>query len=172
MRYKVDKSNSFLFFWGGGNTGGVGKNCLSQWALSDMIIDGYTYSSCEQYMMVQKAILFGDMEIATKIMNTEHPRECKKLGRLVKNFNPEIWDSYKYDIVKKGNYYKFKQNSKFRRYLLSKDVDYFVEASPYDKIWGIGLKETSIGVNDPKNWKGKNLLGFAITEVRDELRKE
>lgn len=92
------------------------------------------------------------------------------MGRKVKNFDPDIWNEHKYGIVKKGNFLKFSQNERFKEFLLSTDNKILVEASPYDTIWGIGMLETDPNAKNPAQWNGENLLGFALMEVRDELR--
>lgn len=138
--------------------------------------NGKKFSSCEQYMMYGKALLFNDQETANRIMNIKDVKEIKQLGREVKNFDNKIWDDNKFDIVVKGNYLKFTQNKEFKRELLKYKDKEFVEASPKDRIWGIGLHYDDVLALDKKNWKGENLLGKAITKVKDtiilELNKE
>ncbi len=153
-------TNKYVFFWGGH---------ASQWYPSPMVIDGINYSSCEQYMMHQKALLFEDTEIAEEIMKTKDPMTQKSLGRKIKNFDKNVWDKVNLQIVYKGNLAKYSQNEELKTLLLSTGNKIFVEASPEDKIWGIGLHENEEGVNDPMNWKGQNLLGWAITLVKMEL---
>ena len=120
--------------------------------------------------MAQKAWLFKDYEIFTKILDATDPKEIKALGREVKNFDHKIWSQHKYEIVAKGNRGKFGDNPELKDYLLSTEDKILVEASPYDKIWGIGMKEGTSGIENPINWKGENLLGFALMEVRDGLK--
>jgi ribA/ribD-fused uncharacterized protein len=120
--------------------------------------------------MAGKARLFNDHEILEQILKAETPNQAKSLGRKVRNFDPKIWNENKYEIVKQGNFLKFSQNEKFKEFLLSTDDTILVEASPYDKIWGIGMLETNAKAKDPTQWNGENLLGFALMEVRDELR--
>lgn len=115
--------------------------------------------------------MFEDREIEEKILVSSNPKEIKELGREVKNFNEEIWNKKKYHIVVLGNYYKFVQNASLKKYLLNTDNKVIVEASPYDNIWGIGLKEGDDGIVEPINWRGKNLLGFALMEVRDIIKR-
>ena len=146
------------------------QGIFSQFYKSDMIIDKVSYFCCEQYMMASKAKLFEDKEIFYKIMKADTPMKCKKLGRQVKNFDQKIWNENKYKIVKKGNLAKFKQNKELKKQLLSYGDRTFVEASRFDKIWGIGLGINNPLIMDVKNWKGQNLLGKAITEVRDVLK--
>lgn len=131
---------------------------------------GVTYNSAEQYMMAQKALLFDDIQTYDKIMSLANPYKIKALGRLVKNFNQEIWDKHKEDIVFNGNLLKFSQNKKLCKQLLATGDKEIVEASPTDTIWGIGLAETDPDIYDKSKWRGTNLLGKAIMKVRDVLK--
>ena len=98
------------------------------------------------------------------------PREQKKYGRRIKNFDKTIWDKVCLSIVYKGNFYKFTQNEDLKEQLLKTDTKILVEASPLDNIWGIGMSENDKGVENPINWKGLNLLGQAITLVKQEIQ--
>ena len=164
---------TFIFFWGNqpSKDGVIKKSCLSQWWLSDFQANAGYYCCMEQYMMSQKARLFDDQEIHKKIMSTQSQHEIKTLGRQVKNFDCKIWNKTKYAIVLNGNYYKFFTQKPLRDYLLSTQDNILVEASPYDKIWGIGLSENDNNIDNPVCWKGQNLLGFALMEVRDEIQR-
>ena len=150
----------------------IGKTCFSQWYEIDFEVDGHKYNCAEQYMMAQKAWLFKDYEIFGKILDATDPKEIKALGREVKNFDPKVWSQHKFAIVVKGNFSKFGCNPELKEFLLSTGDKVLVEASPYDKIWGIGMKEGTPGIENPANWKGENLLGFALMEVREELRNK
>lgn len=142
---------------------------LSNWQRVNMVIDGVNYTSVEQYMMYQKAVLFGDVEIADKILESSSPRTIKSLGRKVKNFDSKVWDANKVEIVKKGIRHKFNSNDVLLLKFLSFPVDsVFVEASPYDRIWGIGLGVNNPDSLNPSKWRGKNLLGQILSEVRKE----
>ena len=162
IKYKIKMkiTDKYVFFWG---------ELYSQWYAADMIIDGLKYNCCEQYMMYQKALLFNDIETADMIMQTKSPKIQKEYGRSVKNFDKNIWDDICYDIVYKANFAKFSQNKELLKELLSTGDKILVEASPYDKIWGIGLGENHVGIENPENWMGLNLLGKAITEVKNDL---
>ena len=155
--------DNYVFFWNG---------IYSQWYNAPMSIDGVTYNCCEQYMMHQKALFFGDTEIAEKIMQTTHPSEQKQFGRQVKGFDKDKWDSVCIGIVYKGNYAKFTQNQGLKEQLLLTGNKILVEASPLDKIWGIGMAEADEGIENPANWKGLNLLGWSITLVRQEIKSQ
>ncbi|EFC47933.1 hypothetical protein NAEGRDRAFT_31151 [Naegleria gruberi] len=156
------KYSKFFFFWNE-------ETCFSQWVKAPMKVNDQTFSNCEQFMMYQKALLFNDQEIAKRILQSTNPKNTKALGRKVSNFNEKIWEDNKVRIVYEGNYAKFAQNDDLRKDLLSRpDVEY-VEASPYDKIWGIGLEEKDPRAKQRNEWQGQNLLGRIITQVRDDL---
>ncbi|MGH1518534.1 NADAR family protein [Chryseobacterium sp. JK1] len=161
----------FLFFWGHTTKDEVTKSCFSQWYPGKFEEEGIMYRTAEHYMMAGKAKLFNDVEMLEKILQSPSPNQVKSLGRKVKNFDPQLWEEHKYEIVKKGNILKFSQNQKFKDFLLSTGEKILVEASPYDKIWGIGMLETDRRAENPLLWQGENLLGFALMEVRDELRR-
>lgn len=158
--------------------GVIDKGCFCQWHKSDFLdgtdkINGrpIKYCCCEQFMMGQKAQLFSDYESFEKIINSTNPSEIQKLGRQVRNFDSNIWDKFKYTIVFNGNYKKFSQNNELKDFLLSTGDSLIVEASPYDKIWGVGIPEVNNKIYIPDYWQGQNLLGFAIMHVRHILRK-
>ena len=140
---EMDEKEKYIFFWSHQekNEGEVTKKCLSQWYNCMFEIDGIKYYTAEQYMMSQKALAFNDKETYSKIMEEKEPREYKKLGRQVKNFDSTIWDKKKFEAVIKGNIAKFSQNEKLKEFLLNTQEKILVEASPYDKIWGIGMDE-------------------------------
>ena len=169
-RYDSGESLEFLFFWGHhGKPDRVTKACLSQWFPAFFEVDRDKYNCAEQYMMAEKAREFHDPETWEKIMKSSSPREIKALGREVRNFDAEQWATVSKEIVVKGNLHKFAQNKDLLDFLKNTGDKIIVEASPYDTIWGIGMSELDNGVEDPHNWKGTNLLGFALMEVRDEL---
>lgn len=154
----------FFLFWG--------ERPFSQWSPADFVIDGKTYNSTEQYMMAMKARHFGDEETLRKIMKSTSPSDQKKLGRQVRGFDANQWNKVCRDIVYKGNYEKFKQNSKMREKLFETVGRTLVEASPKDKIWGIGLSAKDERCQSRETWQGKNWLGEVLTKVRDNLLKE
>lgn len=169
-RHAKGEIKNYLFFWGHqAKDNQIDKSCLSQWWYSEFYFEGIKYSTAEQWMMARKAALFNDHDIFNRILATTNPKEVKALGRMIKNFDQNIWDKNKYEIVKIGNRLKFSQNKPLRDYLINTSDAVIVEASPYDLIWGIGLKQEDEGIKDPSNWKGLNLLGFALMEVRDFL---
>ena len=162
----------FLFFWGHqpNKDGSAGKGCFSQWWESDFEIDGIIYKSAEHFMMAEKARLFNDSESLMRVIDSKHPHEAKKLGRKVKNFNPKNWDEHKFDVVVRGNFAKFSQNDELKKFLIQTNDRVLVEASPVDNIWGIGMATDNENVMNPNLWKGHNLLGYALMEVRDQLK--
>ena len=170
-QYLKDKPQ-FLFFWRHDDLGTLTRTCLSQWWLCNFESMGFTFHYAEQYMMAKKALLFGDYESFGKIMKTDSPANAKRYGRLVKNFNEYVWNRHRFDIVVEGNYLKFSQNKELGDYLLATGNAIIVEASPHDPIWGIGLSSDDRDALDPFKWKGLNLLGFALMEVRKRLREE
>lgn len=180
MKYSLDslqkdfqkgKRIKYLFFWGHqpSKDGSIIKTCLSQWWKADFTIDTDTYCCMEQYMMAEKARLFKDNETLGKIMKSNHPKQMKDLGRKVKNFDEDLWIKKRYSIILNGNYAKFIQNEDLREFLIKTKDRVLVEASPYDKIWGIGMAADDQNIENPLFWKGSSLLGFALMEVRDEL---
>lgn len=147
------------------------KGPFSQWYKADFTDpkDGKVFNCCEQWMMYQKAMLFKDYEIAQKIMDTEKPREQKALGRQVKNYVDAAWNAVRKEVVKNGNRLKFTQNKGLLLYLKDTVGTTLVEANPEDSIWGVGLAADDPKIQDKANWKGLNLLGEVLTELRIEL---
>lgn len=169
-KFQKKQRIKFLFFWGHTVKDEITKSCFSQWFAGNFEENGITYKTAEHYMMAGKARLFNDPETLEKILQAPSPNQVKSLGRKVKNFDPKLWNEHKYEIVKQGNLLKFSQNKKYKDFLLSTGDKILVEASPYDTIWGIGMLETDSRAENPLLWNGENLLGFALMEVRDELR--
>lgn len=170
--FNSGKKIDFLFFYGHTNDKKeVTKLSLSQWYIKDFKENDLLFNCMEKYMMYNKALLFDDKDIANEILNNNQPKAIKELGRKVKNFNDELWDKMKYKIVFTGNYYKFSQNTDLRNFLLSTKNKVLVEASPYDKVWGIKMKYNDENIENPFCWKGENLLGFALMEARDEIKR-
>ncbi len=144
----------------------------SNWHPCAFRVHGCQFNCGEQYMMYSKAILFADLFIASKILSSTSPREQKDLGRRVTGYDDNIWATERLDIVSYGLYYKFIHNPEFAQQLLNTGDRIMVEASPYDKIWGVGLKEDDDAILDDQLWKGQNLLGKAMMHVRGKLRGE
>ncbi|MBN9297574.1 MAG: NADAR family protein [Filimonas sp.] len=171
---RADKKEpiEFDFFWGHqpSENGSVTKSCFSQWWVAPFIVDGLTFQTAEHWMMAEKARLCNDTTALSNILLVKEPIAAKKLGRGVKNFDPAIWNKHKMDTVVKGNLHKFSQHPELKAFLLNTGNKVIVEASPRDQIWGIGLGATNPKAQDPRTWRGQNLLGFALMEVRDQLR--
>jgi ribA/ribD-fused uncharacterized protein len=161
----------YLFFWGHRpqRDGGIGSGCLSQWWPVAFTVDGYEFATAEHYMMWRKAMLFGDGEIAERILAAAHPRRAKDLGRQVRGFDQQLWERQRFDIVVDGSVAKFGQHEPLRDYLLGTGKRVLVEASPTDRVWGIGLAATDERAADPGAWRGLNLLGFALMRARQVL---
>ena len=123
-------------------------------------------------MMAEKVRLFNDTDMLEHIMRAVSPNEMKAYGRAVQNFEKSVWESHCYQIVKKANIAKFSQHSELLRYLLGTGDRILVEASPRDRIWGIGMGGSNPDAENPMKWRVRHLLGFALTEVRDELLKQ
>ena len=162
----------YLHFWGHRPLpdGRVGASCLSQWWPSPFTVDGVRYATAEHWMMAAKARLFRDAEAERLALAAEHPAEAKKAGRLVRGFDDAVWARERFRIVVEGSVHKFAAHPELRGFLLGTGERVLVEASPLDRVWGIGLAATDQGAADPERWKGPNLLGFALMEARERLR--
>jgi ribA/ribD-fused uncharacterized protein len=158
--------NTFVFFWHEYAENGH----FSQWYPASFRVEGITYLHNEQYMMAKKALLFKDTRTYNKIMAEADPAVCKALGKSAANFDQQLWDSCKDEIIYNANYAKFSQNPALKAALLATGDAIIAEASPGDKIWGIGMKATDPNSKDPSKWPGQNLLGKALMRVRSELR--
>ena len=163
----------YLPFWGHRPLadGRIGKPCFSQWWACEFTVDGVSYPTAEHFMMAEKGRLFGDEEAVARILSGgKDPSEAKRQGRKVRGFDEERWVAARFDLVVRGNEAKFGQNPALQAFLLGTGNKVLVEASPVDRIWGIGLAATDPRATDPEQWQGLNLLGFALMEVRSRLR--
>jgi hypothetical protein len=142
---------------------------LSNWYLSDFMVDGILFSSMEQYMMYKKAVLFSDIETAKEILNIKDVGKIKALGRQVKNYNDVIWNGRRQVIIYQGLLEKFHQNQELKERLLKTGDAILAECAVQDKIWGIGLSMKDEQRFTISKWRGQNLLGFALMEVREKL---
>jgi ribA/ribD-fused uncharacterized protein len=154
-------TDKYVFFWG---------SEFSNWFECRFTYKNLNFYNSEQAFMWEKAIYFGDTETAALILKTPPPNQNKKLGRKVKNFKEDVWLRDGYEIMIAVNMTKFSQNSKLKAILLSTEDKILVEASPEDTVWGIGLYWENDNCLDEKNWKGMNLLGKALMEVREKLK--
>lgn len=172
-RYNSGERLKFVFFWGHEPAldGSITKSCFSQWWDCVFTVDGVEYRTAEQYMMAQKALLFGDEKIRTEIMAAGHPKQFKDLGRRISGFDQAVWNRNCREIVTRGNVAKFSQNDDLREFLLNTDSRILVEASPYDTIWGIGMSADDTRCENPNLWRGTNFLGFCLMEARDIIRE-
>ena len=157
-------TDTHIYFWGGP---------LSQWQPCEFTlpVNGkhHKFNCSEQYMMAMKAFHFGDFHTLEKILKSLYPDKQKALGRQVAGFIEEEWDKVCISYVTIGNIGKFSQNPKLKKILIDTGNKIIVEASPYDKIWGIGLHYTDDAVLDENKWKGKNYLGISIMKARDHI---
>ncbi|MFC8127972.1 NADAR family protein [Streptomyces sp. NPDC057302] len=163
----------YLHFWGHRprRDGTLGSSCLSQWWLSPFTVDGVEYGTAEHWMMAAKARLFADPEAETAALTARTPAEAKKAGRLVRGFDGAIWERERFAIVVEGSVHKFASTQSLRSFLVGTGSRVLVEASPMDRVWGIGLAADDERAQDPQKWRGPNLLGFALMEARERLRR-
>lgn len=168
---EADEPVEYFFFWGHTQKqqGVIDKSCLSQWYPVAFTVDGITYATSEHWMMAKKALLFGDEEAFQEVLASPKPAVAKAIGRKVRNFDAGVWQEKGYTYVAEGSFYKFSQHAGLQQFLLRTGKKVIVEASPFDKIWGIGMAESTNGSGNPLQWKGTNLLGFALMEARDQL---
>jgi ribA/ribD-fused uncharacterized protein len=164
----------YLHFWGhrARPDGRVGASCLSQWWPSPFTVDGVEYATAEHWMMAAKARLFGDAEAERRALEAPNPALAKKAGRLVRGFDETVWQRERFSIVVEGSVHKFAADEELRTFLLGTGDRILVEASPLDRVWGIGLAADDEAAGDPEHWRGLNELGFALMCARDRLRGE
>lgn len=164
----------WLMFWGHQpeSDGTVGKGSLSQWWPCSFTVDGVQYASAEHFMMAGKALLFGDSSALAQILAARTPAEAKNFGRLVRGFDEAVWEAACFELVVTANVHKFGQDPALLGFLLGTANRVLVEASPRDRIWGIGLGAGNERAADPRQWRGRNLLGFALMEARERLSPE
>ena len=173
LPWLFDQSNpEFCFFWGHTPPadGSINQSCFSQWFARPFVIDRIRYATAEHWMMAEKARCFNDTATLTRILASTDPKEAKRWGRRVTPYLDEVWAEHRYRAVVAGNYEKFRQHDDLRTYLMGTEDRVLVEASPYDRIWGIGLSKNDPRAQQPQTWAGQNLLGFALMEVRERLR--
>ncbi|RLU96837.1 hypothetical protein CTZ27_16535 [Streptomyces griseocarneus] len=161
----------YVHFWGHRprRDGSVGPSCFSQWWPSPFTVDGTVYATAEHWMMAGKARLFGDAEAEARALAAGHPKQAKDAGRTVRGFDDELWRRHRFGLVVEGSVHKFAQHPELGAFLLGTGDRVLVEASPLDRVWGIGLAADDERAEDPARWRGENLLGFALMEARARL---
>jgi ribA/ribD-fused uncharacterized protein len=162
METGIVNTERLILFWG---------EWPSQWSPARFVFDGTEYNCCEQYMMAEKARVFGDDATLQKILGSTSPRQQKAMGRKVRGFEGALWNEVCRGIVYTGNLARFSQNPDHRDLLLATGMKTIVEASPVDRIWGVGLAPGDPRAADPSQWCGTNWLGIALMQVRDTLRQ-
>ena len=173
-QYDNNENLKYIFFWKNtpSKDGLITKTCMSQWWGNYAFqVDGIHYETTEHWMMAGKARLFNDDEMLQAILADKSPSKAQKCGRKVRNYDGNIWRDNNSQIVAQGNFHKFSQHEDLKTYLLNTGNSILVEASPLDRIWGIGLAQDAPNIENPHTWQGDNLLGFALMEARDMLRK-
>jgi len=164
----------YLYFWGHRPRvpGQIDKSCLSNWYPASFEVDGQAYPSVEHYMMASKARLFGDQAREHQVLKASSPGEAKSIGRKVRGFEEETWRKHRFQIVTDGCVAKFLQNLDLKEFLLTTGSRVLVEASPVDRIWGIGMASDDPNSLKPSHWRGENLLGFALMQARTRLNEQ
>ena len=161
----------YLLFWGHTpKSNGIGKHVLSQWWPAPFKADGESYASAEHFMMAEKARLFGDVTTRRANLATTKPGAAKALGRTIVGFDEAKWEATRFQTVVVASLFKFGGDAALKEYLLETGDKVLVEASPVDRIWGIGLAADDPRAERPEDWHGLNLLGFALMCARDMLR--
>lgn len=152
--------------------GRLSDACFSQWWRAGFFAGGVKYFTAEQFMMAEKARLFGDSEVLAEILREADPSKVKALGRKVRGYDDVRWGARRFDAVTEGSIAKFGSSVELRAYLLATGEKVLVEAAPRDQIWGIGLGRENPLVREPAKWRGRNLLGFALMRARAVLASE
>lgn len=161
----------YLCFWGHQPRadGSIGPTCLSQWFEAPFTVDGVAYPTAEHFMMAEKARLFGDLAACDRVLAAATAGEAKKIGREVTPWDQDTWAAHRFDIVVRASVGKFASNAPLRAFLLGTKDRVLVEASPRDRIWGIGMGKNNPSAENPLEWRGLNLLGFALMEARAQI---
>ncbi|MFT2019025.1 NADAR family protein [Streptomyces sp. 796.1] len=161
----------YVHFWGHEprRDGALSAACFSQWWPAPFTVEQVTYATAEHWMMAGKARLFDDTETERRIIAAPHPGQAKELGRSVRGFDEKVWLEHRFELVVRGSVEKFRQHPALHEYLLNSGNRILVEASPVDRIWGIGLSADDDRTANPTKWRGLNLLGFALMEARHRL---
>lgn len=168
---RTGKRFKYVFFWGHRpkRPGVVDGACFSNWFAAPFIVESIRYPTAEHFMMAGKARLFGDADALERILGAPSPGAAKRFGREVRNFDEATWVNERSRIVEEGVHAKFAQNEALRAFLVATKKRVLVEASPKDRIWGIGLSADDERSTNPLQWNGLNLLGFALMRARSSL---
>lgn len=161
----------FLFFWGHTPKAppAVDASCLSQWFPCAFTVDGHVYRTAEHWMMAAKARLFRDDAALARVLVAETPAEAKRVGREVRGYDDAAWAAARSEAVVAGNVAKFSAHPTLAAFLRGTGERVLVEASPRDRVWGIGMGASNPDARTPSRWRGLNLLGFALMEARSRL---
>lgn len=160
------------------------RGWMSQWydyPMEDPDSPGLVFQTAEHFMMYRKALTFKDVDTARKIVARRNgkaipPARARELGRGVKGFDSNIWANRREAIVEKGTWLKVTRPYNDKKHLLLKTLllatgdRELVEASPSDRIWGIGFEAEDAG--DKRDQWGLNLLGKSLMAVRSRLRAD
>ncbi|MDO9457025.1 NADAR family protein [Nocardioides sp.] len=168
---RAGQRHKMLTFWGHrpARPGLVDQACLSQWWPAAFEVDGQRFRTAEHFMMAHKAWLFDDPSTASRILEARSPAQAKDLGRRVARFDDAVWVEHRHGIVRQASLAKFGAHADLAAYLLGTRDRVLVEASPVDRVWGVGLASDDERIDTPSRWRGLNLLGFALMEARGVL---
>lgn len=173
-RVRAGEAFTYLLFYGHTprKDGRMSHAVFSQFYPCAFVVDGQAYRWAEQWMMAGKARLSGDTASLHRIMAAGSAQECKALGRQVAGYDEARWEAARFDLVTRGSVAKFGADAALGDHLLGTGDAILVEAAPADPVWGIGLGRDDPGAGDPLQWRGRNLLGFALVRARGILRGE
>ncbi|MDR7383654.1 NADAR family protein [Promicromonospora iranensis] len=162
----------YLHFWGHQpeTDGTAGKGSLSQWFVAPFEVAGERYATAEHWMMAEKARLFRDPDAERAAIDAPNPALAKAAGRAVRDFDGDVWARERFEVVVRGNVHKFAAHPDLQEFLLRTGSRVLVEASPRDRVWGIGMGAKNENAENPAAWRGLNVLGFALMEARERLR--
>jgi ribA/ribD-fused uncharacterized protein len=160
----TQEPEKFTLFW----NGPFSQWCPSRFNSADFFDWPAEFNTAEQYMMAGKAWVFNDRSAFNQILQAKTPRQQKAIGRTIVGFDRAIWEPVCMGIVYRGSHYKFSSNTDLMAHLVLTAGTTIVEASPEDKIWGIGLHETDPRCLSRSTWHGTNYLGRVLTQLRDD----
>lgn len=164
--------SSFVFFYGHGESAGENRVFSNWYEPTDGEIrdeSGICFRTTEHYMMWRKAKLFGDEEASIAVLCADTPKQAKAIGRKVRGFDDDIWKMNARMIVADGCMLKFEKDEVCKKRLLETGEKILVEASPRDRLWGIGMGVGNPNRLDPRQWRGENWLGEVLMDVRARI---